>query len=92
MSSWGDIHKGSRYKIWRNAVLKNGNYKCCLCGATDNLTADHIKPVSTYPELVLHVKNGRVLCEPCRVRNMLESHRNGLFIKRWRYKNETDRG
>ncbi len=60
-------------------MLDVGNHQCCLCGSTEKLTVDHIKPRSVFPELFYEVSNGRVLCEKCRVRDMLEGIRNGAF-------------
>jgi len=67
------LHHGLRYKRWRDPVLWLGDYKCCLCGGTDDLTADHIKPVVTHPQLAFVVSNGRVLCNKCRIGDMLDS-------------------
>lgn len=50
--------KGLLYKQWRESVLRQGNYRCSLCGSTIELTADHIKPVVNYPELAFVVENG----------------------------------
>jgi 5-methylcytosine-specific restriction endonuclease McrA len=38
---------------------------CTSCGAVDDLTLDHIIPISVEPELALAVENGQVLCRPC---------------------------
>ena len=67
------MHHGWKYKQWQQTVLKNGDHKCSKCGSEENLTADHIKPHITYPELFYDVSNGRVLCDDCRVREMLNS-------------------
>ena len=75
------FHKGSRYTRWRKAVLKKGGFKCSLCGSTYDLTADHIKPVVTHFELAYDTKNGRILCDPCRVTDMLHSFESGKFQK-----------
>ncbi|KKN50756.1 hypothetical protein LCGC14_0629260 [marine sediment metagenome] len=72
-------HRGQRYIEWRYAVMNQGSYRCCLCGSTAELTADHIKPVVNYPELAFDVKNGRILCEPCRLKDMLASWEEGKF-------------
>ena len=76
-----EIHHGYRYRNWRDTVLENGNYRCCKCGVTEDLTADHIKPISTNPELGFDVENGRVLCNSCRVEDMLEGVASGRFKK-----------
>lgn len=81
MSQSKKIHRGPAYKVWREQVLREGNHRCCRCSATDNLTADHIKPSCTHPALRYRVRNGRVLCNSCRLRGMLDSLSRGLFRK-----------
>ena len=39
--------------------------KCCLCGSTENLHVDHIKPRSRFPALELDPDNLQVLCQRC---------------------------
>ena len=73
------FHKGYRYKTWQQQVLHDGGYKCSQCGSTDKLTADHIKPVVNHSELRYDVNNGRILCDKCRVKDMLNSLENGVF-------------
>lgn len=76
------MHHGYQYRGWRKHVLRNGNHRCSICGGTEDLTADHIKPVATYPELAYDVPNGRILCNKCRVRDMLE----GIQMNRFKRK------
>jgi len=71
------IHRGHKYKRWQNAVLKQGNYRCSQCGNISELTADHILPIVSHPELCYDVDNGRILCNKCRVRDMLGSWQSG---------------
>lgn len=59
------IRNSKEYKIWRNTILKNGNYICSKCGVNNNLEVDHIKPFSLFPKLRLEVSNGRILCKDC---------------------------
>lgn len=49
---------------WSIQVRKRDG-KCLLCGSTQNLHADHIKPFSQYPELRNDLSNGRALCANC---------------------------
>ncbi len=72
-------HHGASYKRWQQYVFQKGHYKCSKCGSTENLTADHIKPQVTHPELRLKVGNGRILCEKCRIGDMLDSLQEGKF-------------
>lgn len=41
--------------------------KCCLCGSTENLHCDHIKPRSLYPALELEPDNMQILCQRCNI-------------------------
>ena len=61
------------YKIWRRKILVRDNYICQICGdrnykgrgSSIKLHVDHIKPFWKYPELVMEMNNGRVLCVGC---------------------------
>jgi hypothetical protein len=53
------------YKKWRHDVFERDGHKCVNCNSTKDLRADHIKPVSKYPELIHDIDNGRVLCRDC---------------------------
>ena len=55
------------YKEWRKLVFAKDNNICQLCGTTDNLIIDHIKPKREEPKLSLVVENGRVLCRSCHI-------------------------
>lgn len=61
--NWG-LHRSHQYRQWRDAILKRDG-KCVECNSTERLEADHIKPVSLYPELLLDLNNGRALCHTC---------------------------
>ena len=49
-----------RYK----AFLEYGN-ECVVCHRSVNLTVDHIKPISRYPELKTELSNLQVMCRLC---------------------------
>lgn len=49
---------------WRKAVLGRDG-QCVICGSTEQLQADHIKPFIFYPLLRFDVSNGRTLCFEC---------------------------
>lgn len=72
-------HKGWPYKEWQQAVFAKDGYKCVICGNTNDLTADHIFPVVSHPELKYQVSNGRTLCDKCRVEDMLKGWQKGIF-------------
>ena len=73
-----DIRKSKEYRQWRQTIHKN--YESCeSCGATENLHAHHIVPVSEDEELATDVGNGVLLCGACHS----EEHPNmpkNLFI------------
>jgi len=70
------LHRGYRCQRWRKAVLKKDNHTCVECGSKDKLTVDHIKPVVAYPHLAFDIRNGRTLCDSCRVKGMLKQWQN----------------
>lgn len=53
---WSEL----RYK----AFLEYGQ-ECVVCGATKNLTVDHIKPLRKHPELAREMSNLQVMCRLC---------------------------
>ncbi len=78
------VHRGPKYRKWRESVLKENGYFCSQCGNLTDLTVDHILPSVNHPELRYNTNNGRILCEQCRVRDMLDSHRKGKSLRRVR--------
>lgn len=50
---------------WKKLVRARDGNKCVLCGSTERLQVDHIKPFSLFPELARVLSNGRVLCFDC---------------------------
>ncbi|MBF6330261.1 HNH endonuclease [Nocardia transvalensis] len=55
---------GGRWKRL-SARLRRVQPWCSSCGATDELTVDHIAPVSTRPDLAYELRNLQVLCRRC---------------------------
>ncbi len=53
----------------RKQVIKQKGRVCAECGRRirkdGDITVDHIKPRSKYPDLSLEIENLRVLCRPC---------------------------
>ena len=39
--------------------------ECVCCGSVNNLQCDHIKPISTHPDLALCINNTQILCRSC---------------------------
>ncbi|WP_083773895.1 HNH endonuclease [Tsukamurella paurometabola] len=62
-------HAGSDSR-WRRISLKAREQQpwCLDCGTTSDLTADHILPVSDYPELAHEIENVTVRCRSCNSR------------------------
>ena len=60
-----NISLASMHNDWRKVVLKNDNYICQNCGATDSLEAHHIHPQSFNPHLRYIPENGVTLCNVC---------------------------
>lgn len=53
------------YKVWRDGVLKRDRNSCVSCGTKTGITAHHIKPWRSHPELRYSISNGSALCGPC---------------------------
>ena len=68
-----DNRTNREHVAWRNNAqwkdlskrLRRTSPFCEWCGATEQLTVDHILPVSDYEELAYAVENCRVLCKAC---------------------------
>ena len=54
------------YKKTLKSLLHKYNFKCVECGATENLTIDHIKPVSKGG--TDDILNLQIMCKPCNSR------------------------
>lgn len=69
---------GISLEFWRTNVLKRDNCTCQICGLKDEeiIQADHIKPVSKYPELRLDIDNGRAICPNCHERKSIREKGN----------------
>ena len=50
---------------WKSEVLKQGGYKCAMCGTDRKLEAHHIEPVRGVPERRHDVTNGLCVCHTC---------------------------
>lgn len=58
----GNYRRNIRKSV-REAVMARDNYRCVWCGATDNLSLDHIVPYRLNGADT--IENLRVLCMPC---------------------------
>ena len=82
-------YNSDRHKEWREKVLRRAGYLCEECkryGRVDRngqpveaVTAHHIKPRETYPELQYRVENGRALCKDCHNKAHPEKGRKGKY-------------
>jgi hypothetical protein len=59
-----NIRRTAEYRQWRQ-IVHNKYDDCNKCGATENLQAHHIVPVSEDEELATDVDNGVLLCGEC---------------------------
>lgn len=59
-----NIRKTPEYIRWRQTIHENFD-SCETCGATENLHAHHIVPISEDEELATDVDNGVLLCGAC---------------------------
>lgn len=53
------------WKKKRREIQELYNYKCGLCGSSENCQAHHIIPIAILPELKLDNSNLILLCEHC---------------------------
>lgn len=51
------------------AAIMNLPKSCQTCGTDEDLTIEHIKPISYYPELAFDVDNLTTLCRACNTRS-----------------------
>lgn len=70
------FYKGTKWRKLRQQVLEEQNYECQECKLNGRVTLanpdkhksldiDHIKELSTHPELAYEISNLRVLCIRC---------------------------
>lgn len=60
-----DNRKIENWNKLRKIVLDTFGRVCMKCKSTKDITVDHIKPFSTYPELANNLDNMQVLCRSC---------------------------
>lgn len=49
----------------RDSRLRSSPNSCARCNSDNDLTVDHIKPRSKFPELALDLNNTQILCRSC---------------------------
>lgn len=55
----------AEWEALRVECFERDDWACAYCGHDDDLQADHIKPISEWPELALDLDNLQTLCGPC---------------------------
>lgn len=60
-----EFYRSPEWLDLRYRALTASRGRCELCGATNQLHVDHIKPRSKYPRLELALSNLQVLCREC---------------------------
>ena len=63
------FYSSPEWDMIRRQIIKQKGKVCAECGRTiirnNDITVDHIKPRSKYPDLTLKIENLRVLCRSC---------------------------
>lgn len=59
------LRNSPEYKVWRTTCMERDHFKCTDCGAKGYLQVHHIKPISTFPELIWVIDNGKTVCVSC---------------------------
>lgn len=68
------------YQRWRKDVLKRDDYKCRICGASQNLHVHHIKPFNKFKDKRTSIDNGVTLCRECHKRVHKEKDSEWLYL------------
>lgn len=55
----------AEWEALRLACFERDDGACRQCNSTDELQADHIRPIVDWPELALDLSNLQTLCGPC---------------------------
>ena len=76
-----DFYISKEWRAFRTRMLKQLDHICNDCGIEvfgNNITLDHILPMSKHPDLALEPTNIRVLCRVCnsRKRDLVEVRDN----------------
>lgn len=60
-----NFYNSTEWQSLRKRSLKLKKNTCVLCGSTDDLSVDHIKPRSKFPLIALEMSNTQILCRSC---------------------------
>ena len=55
----------AEWEALRVECFERDDYTCQWCGSTEELQADHVRPISEWPELALDLANLQTLCGSC---------------------------
>jgi 5-methylcytosine-specific restriction protein A len=55
----------AEWEALRVECFDRDDWTCVRCGDTEELQADHVRPIALYPELALDLANLQTLCGPC---------------------------
>jgi 5-methylcytosine-specific restriction endonuclease McrA len=76
------LYKSKEWEKLKEWAYKRFKYRCTCCGIRSGLHLDHIKPISTHPELCLDFLNVQYLCGPCnRIKSNGSTKRYSIFCK-----------
>ena len=66
------FYSSPEWNLLRDQVIREADHLCSECGELiqykEDITVDHIRPRSKYPDLALERQNLRVLCRSCNSR------------------------
>ena len=68
-----DFYRSTDWKKVRSRTLKEHENICVKCYSETDITVDHIKPRSLYPELALDYSNTQILCRSCNSKKGVKS-------------------
>ena len=72
-SYWNfEDRRSSKYKKWKESVLRRDCYRCRKCGSKEDLVVHHITHFAENVDLRFDEENGITLCRACH----REVHRN----------------
>lgn len=79
------LRTSKEFKEWRWQVYTRDGFRCVRCNSNKSgtLTADHIKPIVVYPELIFEVSNGQTLCRSCHYKKNTEDR--NVYMKGGKY-------
>lgn len=74
-----------RWSVVRRRVFERDKYRCCRCGRSGRLEADHVEPLKSWAGCLYDMGNIQTLCRSCHIEKTAEENRNETpSRRRWR--------